>query len=54
MNKNIITTNEKGQYHGYQEYFDSGKLGYRINLKNNYMIGYSENHRTKNTNFYIR
>ena len=52
--KDIITTNSKGQYHGYQEYFDSGKLGYRINIKNDNMIGYSENHRIKKTYFYIR
>ena len=53
--KDIITTNYKGQYHGYQElYWDKTKLVFRGYRKNDKCIGYEECYRIKKTNFYIR
>jgi hypothetical protein len=53
--KDIGSVNDKGQYHGHQEwYLPSGGLELRGNMKNSDEIGYEEWHRYEETNFYIR
>ena len=47
MNKQIDNYNDKGQPHGYNEWYDSisnynNGLWYRGNFKNNQQIGYHE------------
>ncbi len=43
--KNIINFNNKGQLHGYQEwYYTNGKLMCKCFFKNNIRIGYEEEH----------
>jgi hypothetical protein len=56
MNKEIINTNDKGKFHGYNEISSptTMKLLYRGNWKNNEEIGYLENHLFKLTYFYIK
>ena len=45
--------NSKGQYHGYQEWYNNSKLIYKGNYINNNMIGYSEYHWCKIIIYYI-
>jgi hypothetical protein len=53
--KTIRNHNNKGQRHGYHEwYWNSGEIYYRTNYKNNLEIGYEEHHDNKITKFYIR
>jgi hypothetical protein len=52
--KSIITQNNKGQFHGYQELHRTTKLWYRGIFNNGIEIGYEERHIAKNTNYYIR
>jgi hypothetical protein len=56
MNKEIITKNNKNQYHGYNQLYidDWNKLLYRANFKNGNIIGYLENHNIKQTIFHIK
>ena len=51
--KDIRNINPRGQSHGYQEWYGYHELIYRGNYKNNERIGYTENHYSKKTNFYI-
>jgi hypothetical protein len=46
MNKEIVNKNDKGQLHGYQEWYlyKNNKLWYRCNYKNGQRVGYYENH----------
>ena len=53
--KDIGEINDKGNYHGYQEwYLPSGGLELRGKFINGYEIGYEEWHSYQETNFYIR
>ncbi len=57
VNKSIKPKNDKGDWHGYQELYNSyGNIIYRGYIKNNIRICYTENHWgvTKQTSFYIR
>jgi len=55
MNKDIININDKGQYHGYQEWYNiNNKLSFRGNRKNDEPIGYCEHHKWTETNYYIK
>ena len=54
MKTDIKTNNNKGQLHGYQEYYHKNSILTRFNYKNNKLIGYEEWHYFKETNFYIR
>ena len=54
MNKEIITKNNKNQYHGYQQWFINNKPRLRANFKNGNRIGYCEQYMAKQTLFYIR
>ncbi len=43
--KNIINKNDKGRYHGYQEwYFGNGKLDYKGFFNNGIRFAYEEEH----------
>ena len=53
--KEIVNYNNKGQLHGYQEWYtDNKKISHRGNWRNNKMIGYIEWYGTKETNFHIK
>jgi len=55
MKKDIINFNDKGQHHGYIEWYSyCNNLIYRGNRKNNNRIGYFEYHAHKQTSYYIR
>jgi hypothetical protein len=55
MKQVIRNKNDKGQYHGYQEWYFNGKIiAHRYIVRNGQNIGYSEWHGFKKTNFYIR
>jgi len=55
MKKEIRNNNTKGQCHGYQEWYGIGnKLFIRTTFKNGRLIGYSEWHNAKETNYIIR
>jgi hypothetical protein len=57
VNKSIKPKNDKGDWHGYQELYNSyGDIIYRGYIKNNIRICYTEKHwsRDKQTVFYIR
>ena len=54
MNKDIKNYNNKGQLHGYQEWYVNNKIYYRGIRKNNKPIGYEEYHRYKITRFNIK
>jgi len=58
MKQDIITRNtrnSKGQYHGYQEWYNLiDVLRFRGNWKNGSRIGYSDWHNTKETLYHIR
>lgn len=55
----IDPTDENGRLHGYQQWYydfdknDMDKLWFRGYLKHLIKIGYSENHRSQNTEFHI-
>ena len=52
--RDIINTNNKGKLHGYNEwYWNSGKLRFKGNFKNNFVIGYHEWHIYKQTSYKI-
>lgn len=57
-NKSIKPKNDKGDWHGYQELYNSyGDIIYRGYFKNGGDIRYTENHwgyPKQKTNFYIR
>jgi hypothetical protein len=42
MKKNIENFNDKGEHHGYQEWYDNHGLWLRGNHKNHKPIGYTE------------
>jgi hypothetical protein len=44
MNKEIITKNDKGNYHGYQQWYHYDKLWFRGNSKHGRGMGYLEWH----------
>lgn len=57
--KSIQPTNSKGQYHGYQQWYNShvdgdDTLWFRVMYKNNQPIGYFESFKTHRTIYYIR
>jgi hypothetical protein len=54
MNKKIININNKGEYHGYQEWYFYNKLFYKGNFKNGKEIGYEETHYLIRTSYYIK
>jgi len=54
MNKDIENKNNKGEYHGYQEWYIKDELSYRAIWKNNIIIGYEEWHGFKQANYYIK
>jgi len=54
QNKDIKTFNDKGEYHGYQEWYDNNKPFLRCMAKNSKVVGYSEWYESKQTMFIIR
>ena len=54
--KNIINRNSKGQLHGYQQglFWFNNKIAHRFNKRNDMIIGYTEWHAIKETEYYIR
>ena len=54
MKEDIETFNDKGQWHGYQEWYNRGKVFYRGNHKFGWIIYYHENHYSKQTSFFIK
>jgi hypothetical protein len=53
--KDIININSKGQYHGYQQgHWVNNKIVHRFNKINDWIIGYTEWHAIKETEYYIR
>jgi len=54
MNKNIFPKNQKGQLHGYAEYYYKNKISYRTIYKNGENISYSEWHGMRETIFFIK
>ena len=56
--QDIEPCNDKGQWHGYQEWYEDGKLSIRVIYKHGLEIGYEEYHNTyysqSMTNSYIR
>lgn len=53
MKKNITNFNNKGQWHGYQEWYVYNKIVLRGYRKNDILIGYTEGHNSKQTIYYI-
>jgi hypothetical protein len=56
-NKDTRPKNNKGKYHGYQEWYRNGKIILRGNAKNDQEIGYQESHSkyfNYDTSFYIK
>jgi len=59
-NKEIDPKNDKGDWHGYQEwywddnYWCDGVIWVRAVMKNGNDVGYTERHRIQTTNYYIR
>ena len=52
---NIRNKNSKGQYHGYQQgFWVDNKIAHRYNKRNDVIIGYTEWHAIKETEYYIR
>ena len=41
MKQDIINSNNKGQQHGYQEWYYNDEIMLRANYKNDFAIGYS-------------
>ena len=55
MNKAITNYNDKRQYHGYNEWYNTdNELWHRGNFKNDDEIGYEENHLFKLTLYFIK
>ena len=54
MKKDIENINDKGEYHGYQEWYYNNELGLRGYYKNNKSIGYIEWHDNAVTTYYIK
>jgi hypothetical protein len=54
MTKDIRNKNNKGQSHGYQEWYGDNKLVLRGNFKNGNRIGYEELHHSKQIRFFIK
>jgi len=50
----IKPTDSNGKFHGYQEWYWTGKVVLRGNYIHGNCIGYRENHNMKSTNFFIR
>jgi len=54
-NKKDIEPKDKNcRFHGYQEWYYSGKLTFRSKYIHGIVIGYQEWHSAKRTNFFIR
>ncbi len=53
-NKQIRNYNDKGSYHGYQQWYYDDKLWFRGNSKHGLNLGYIENHTVKRTTFVIK
>ncbi len=51
--KDIDPRDKKGNYHGYQEWY-WGDLWVRCTYKHGDDVGYEENHKNKETYFYIK
>lgn len=56
MKKDIINTNDKCQYHGYQEWYnmDYITLWARCTYKNGQVVGYFEAHGVKMNSYFIK
>ena len=54
MIKEIKQFNNKGQYHGYQQWYWLDKLELRVKYNHGFEIGYEEWHIYKQTKYYIR
>jgi hypothetical protein len=54
MIEEIESRNDKGDYHGYQQWYDKGMLTLRGTMKNNLEVGYEEFHIAYQTSFFIR
>ena len=54
MNKEIHNYNDKGDYHGYNEWYLTDKIWARGNYKNGKVIAYHEFHCGIKTLFYIK
>ena len=53
--RDIININSKGQRHGYQQgFWVNNKIAHRYNKRNDGIIGYTEWHAIKETEYYIR
>lgn len=53
--RDIINRNSKGQRHGYQQgFWVDNKTAHRYNKRNDVIIGYTEWHAIKETEYYIR
>ena len=52
--KNIINFNSKGQHHGYQQGCLNNIIYHRFNKINDKIIGYTEWHAIKETEYYIK
>ena len=51
--REIENKNSKGEHHGYQEWYLDNKLWLRVVYKNSEPIGYEDDQRKKETNYYI-
>lgn len=54
MKESIRPKNDKGQLHGYQEWYFNSILELRCIAKNGFVVGYRESHEYKKTTFTIR
>lgn len=54
MDKDITNTNDKGEFHGYQEVYSNNELISRCNMKNGNFIGYQEWHIANQTYYHIK
>ena len=54
MNKDIENKNNKGERHGYQEWYIDNLMFYRGYYKNNEYHGYQEWHIFKQIKYYIK
>ena len=52
--EDIDNKNDKGEWHGYNEWYFNDSYMVRANFKNNDKIGYAESHYYKHTRYYIR
>jgi hypothetical protein len=54
MKKDIRNYNKAGEFHGYQELYDTNSvLSYRGSANNGYGIGYSETHFLTRLTYYV-